>query len=65
MVRSITDREWNKVLARQGLKRMFLHAWRLVLPHPVETREVAFEAPLPPDLAGFVTRLKLADSGDA
>ncbi|HEX3633388.1 MAG TPA: RluA family pseudouridine synthase [Casimicrobiaceae bacterium] len=59
------DFAWNKELGRQGLKRMFLHAWRLGLPHPVEAREIAFEAPLPPDLANFVARLKLADPGDA
>ena len=59
------DFAWNKILARQGLKRMFLHAWRLSLTHPVEAREIAFEAPLPPDLEGFVARLSLSDSGDA
>jgi 23S rRNA pseudouridine955/2504/2580 synthase len=59
------DFAWNKTLGRGGLKRMFLHAWRLELPHPVEPREIAFEAPLPPDLASFVARLKLAASGDA
>jgi 23S rRNA pseudouridine955/2504/2580 synthase len=59
------DFAWNKALGRQGLKRMFLHAWRLGLSHPVEPREMVFEAPLPPDLANFVARLNLADSGDA
>jgi hypothetical protein len=44
---------------------MFLHAWRLDLRHPLEPREIAFEAPLPPDLANFVVRLKPGDSGDA
>ncbi|MGH8714788.1 MAG: RluA family pseudouridine synthase [Casimicrobiaceae bacterium] len=51
------DFAWNRALGRQGLKRMFLHAWRLVLRHPVEPRDVAFEAPLPADLANFVARL--------
>ncbi len=59
------DFAWNKILARQGLKRMFLHAWRLSLTHPVEPRGIAFEAPLPADLAGFVARLSFSDSGDA
>jgi len=59
------DFAWNKSLGRQGLKRMFLHAWRLGLPHPLESREIAFEAPLPPDLANFVARLKAASSDDA
>ena len=59
------DFAWNKALGREGLKRMFLHAWRLGLPHPVEPREIAFEAPLPPDLANFLARLETAGSGDA
>jgi 23S rRNA pseudouridine955/2504/2580 synthase len=59
------DFAWNKSLGRQGLKRMFLHAWRLGLPHPLESREIAFEAPLPPDLANFVARLKAGNSDDA
>ena len=32
------DFAWNKALAKQGLKRMFLHAWRLSLPHPLDAR---------------------------
>ena len=51
------DFAWNKALAKQGLKRMFLHAWRLSLPHPTEKRMLTVESPLPPDLAGFVARL--------
>src|SRR2546428_731550 len=30
------DFAWNKALAKQGLKRMFLLAWRLSLPHPTQ-----------------------------
>jgi 23S rRNA pseudouridine1911/1915/1917 synthase len=30
--------------------RQFLHAWRLTLHHPVDGRELRFEAPLAPDL---------------
>jgi 23S rRNA pseudouridine955/2504/2580 synthase len=59
------DFVWNKALGRQGLKRMFLHAWRLCLAHPLEPRELAFESPLPPDLANFVARLELGGSADA
>ena len=51
------DFAWNKTLAKQGLKRMFLHAQRLVFSHPLDGRVLALEAPLPPDLAAFVTRL--------
>jgi 23S rRNA pseudouridine955/2504/2580 synthase len=51
------DFAWNKTLARQGLKRMFLHAWRLSLPHPVEARRLDFESPLPADLTAFIATL--------
>lgn len=50
----------NKDLARQGLKRMFLHATRLVLAHPATGESLRFDAPLPPDLAAFVARLDAA-----
>jgi len=55
------DFAWNKALARQGLKRMFLHAHRIRFAHPVDGREVVVEAPLAPDLAAFVARLDAAD----
>lgn len=44
----------NKALHKQGLKRMFLHAWRLRFTHPATGQAVALHAELPPDLAGFV-----------
>ncbi len=47
------DFEFNKALARQGLKRMFLHAWRLRFAHPHTGAEVNLQAPLPPELAAF------------
>src|SRR5437762_429947 len=59
------DFTWNKALAKQGLKRMFLHAWRLTLPHPTEPRQLRLESPLPPDLAAFIERLDAAESSDA
>jgi 23S rRNA pseudouridine955/2504/2580 synthase len=54
------DFAWNRALAKQGLKRMFLHAWHLSLPHPVTGSELKLEAPLPEDLAAFVGRLDAA-----
>jgi 23S rRNA pseudouridine955/2504/2580 synthase len=54
------DFAWNKTLARQGLKRMFLHAWRLSLLHPLEKRELELESRLPPDLEAFTGRLGVA-----
>lgn len=57
------DFAWNRALAKQGLKRMFLHAWHLSLPHPVTGSELKLEAPLPADLAAFVARLDAAPVG--
>lgn len=51
------DFDLNKALARQGLKRMFLHACRLGLTHPVSGRAVTYEAPLAEDLAAFLDRI--------
>ena len=47
------DFERNKALQRQGLKRMFLHAWRLQFTHPASGDRVELKAPLPPDLLSF------------
>jgi 23S rRNA pseudouridine955/2504/2580 synthase len=58
------DFPWNKALARQGLKRMFLHAHRLALAHPLTAAPLVLESPLPPDLAAFVARLDAA-AGEA
>ena len=42
-----------EALARQGLKRMFLHAWRLQFDHPASAERIALQAPLPPELQKF------------
>jgi 23S rRNA pseudouridine955/2504/2580 synthase len=47
----------NKILAKQGLKRMFLHARKVVIEHPRSGEEITFEAPLPEDLQSFLERL--------
>ena len=54
------DFTWNKALAQQGLKRMFLHAHRIRFAHPLDGREIEIEAPLAPELAAFVARLDAA-----
>ena len=51
------DFAWNRVLAKQGLKRMFLHAHRMRFEHPLTGETVTVESPLPADLARFVARL--------
>jgi len=51
------DFAWNKMLAKEGLKRMFLHARSLSFLHPVRGERVSFESPLPDDLARFIAGL--------
>ena len=59
------DFAWNKKLAKQGLKRMFLHARRLAFNHPVEEREVAIEAALPSELSRFLESMDSVPQTDA
>jgi 23S rRNA pseudouridine955/2504/2580 synthase len=51
------DFQLNKALARQGLKRMFLHAAKAVIVHPLSGEPLALEAPLPADLKAFMDGL--------
>jgi 23S rRNA pseudouridine955/2504/2580 synthase len=44
------DFDWNKQLTTVGLRRMFLHAWRLQLAHPVTAQPLQLQCELPPDL---------------
>ncbi len=56
------DYSLNKALARSGakpgLKRMFLHAHRLVFIHPATGEPLAVEAPLPDECVGFLQQLR-------
>ena len=54
----------NKELQRLGLKRMFLHAAKLDLRHPLSGETLELEAPLPPELDEFLRRLDLHDKKD-
>ena len=47
------DFEFNRALARQGVKRLFLHARRLAFQHPIEGRRIVLESPLPDDMLRF------------
>ncbi len=53
------DFEWNKALHKQGLKRMFLHAWRLQFTHPASGERVALQAELPPELQEHIAHVQL------
>jgi 23S rRNA pseudouridine955/2504/2580 synthase len=44
---------------RWGLKRMFLHAWKLEIPHPVSGAPLRLECPLPPELVEVLGRANL------
>lgn len=51
----------NKELkAALDLRRLFLHAWRLVLPHPTSGKSLTIEAPLPEDLENCLLRISPA-----
>jgi 23S rRNA pseudouridine955/2504/2580 synthase len=51
---------------RWGLGRMFLHAWKLEVPHPITGAPLRLEAELPPALREVLSRMNLAGpSGQA
>jgi len=52
------DFELNKSLAKEGARRMFLHAERLAFKHPRTGAELALSAPLPEDLRDFLDRIR-------
>jgi 23S rRNA pseudouridine955/2504/2580 synthase len=56
------DFELNKSVARQGLKRMFLHACKMRIVHPLTGRPVTIEAPLAEDLVAFLEWLEVGDA---
>ena len=48
----------NKQLEKAGLKRMFLHAAKLALPHPLSGAPVELQSALPSELSGFISQLE-------
>ncbi|HXT04996.1 MAG TPA: RluA family pseudouridine synthase [Casimicrobiaceae bacterium] len=51
------DFAWNRELAREGLKRMFLHARELTFAHPASGDPIVVASPLPEALSRFLTGL--------
>ncbi|HKC31750.1 MAG TPA: pseudouridine synthase, partial [Burkholderiales bacterium] len=47
----------NHALAKQGVRRLFLHARRLGFAHPVSGEHVELESKLPDDMRAFVEQL--------
>jgi 23S rRNA pseudouridine955/2504/2580 synthase len=54
------DYAWNRELAREGLKRMFLHARQISFNHPASHEAMAISSPMPEELSRFLTRLSSA-----
>ncbi len=52
----------NKQIAKQGLKRMFLHAFSVSFMHPLSGERMQLEAPLPKELQGFLKNLGTTDT---
>lgn len=46
----------NRVLAKEGVKRLFLHASKLSLQHPLDKEKLRFESKLPPEMDAFVRK---------
>ncbi len=54
------DFPFNRIAkTRWGVGRMFLHAWKLELPHPVTGATLKLEAPLPGELSEVLSRMNL------
>lgn len=54
----------NKLLLKSGLKRMFLHAWKMRFAHPLSGEALALEAAVPDALHGFMARLSTNETLD-
>jgi 23S rRNA pseudouridine955/2504/2580 synthase len=58
------DFSLNRTLPREGLKRMFLHAAKMTMPHPQDGREMLLEAALPSALAQFLRNVSEKERQD-
>ena len=50
------DFELNHRLAKQGVRRLFLHASQLDFAHPLTKEPIRLKAPLPAEIKAFVDR---------
>lgn len=55
------DKVFNREMRRLGLRRMFLHAWKLVLTLPDESNELILRAPLDDNLQTMLSKLGLEE----
>lgn len=61
------DFDWNRRLQKAGnggLKRMFLHAYRITFTHPETGRSVTVEAPLPKECIAYLKSLQQKTGDD-
>lgn len=54
----------NRTLPKDGLKRMFLHAWKIIFPHPLSGEPLALQAPLPEQLQHFIRQISAKEKQD-
>lgn len=54
------DRKFNTFMKQKGLKRLFLHAWKLTITHPTTGETLPIEAALPNDLTSMLKQLEQA-----
>ena len=54
----------NKALPKEGLKRMFLHAWRMSFAHPISAEALVLEARLPEALQRFLQQISAREKQD-
>ncbi|MFW5451197.1 MAG: RluA family pseudouridine synthase [Methylophagaceae bacterium] len=52
------QRNFNRDMKKFGLKRLFLHAWKLGIRHPSSGQELLLEAPLPEKLQTVLERMR-------
>lgn len=58
------DREWNAILRKQGLKRLFLHAHYVAFRDQERDREIEVSAPLSEDLRKLIQQMeRVPDKG--
>jgi 23S rRNA pseudouridine1911/1915/1917 synthase len=59
------DFELNRMISKQRMKRMFLHASQLAFEHPVTAARIELSALLPDELQAFLDRLELSRASSA
>jgi 23S rRNA pseudouridine955/2504/2580 synthase len=51
------DFELNRKVAKEGVRRLYLHASRLSFQHPLEKEKLSFQSKLPQEMKSFVEKL--------